>query len=86
MDDKGSEMPLSDDPLLPELCKQLEGIELGRPETVGEKLQPILSNRLIFGSDLTKTPLAAQIKTYFLEEIAGPGAVRATLRKYLPEE
>ena len=83
VDDKGNEMPLSDDPLLPELCKQLEGIELGKPETVGEKLQPILSNSLIFGSDLTKTPLAERIREYFLEEIAGPGAVRETLKKHL---
>ena len=83
VDDKGNEMPLSDDPLLPELCKQLEGIELGKPETVGEKLQPILSNSLIFGSDLTKTPLAKRIREYFLEEIAGPGAVRETLKKHL---
>jgi fructuronate reductase len=83
VDDKGNEMPLSDDPLLPELCEQLKGIELGKPETVGGKLVPILKNSLIFGSDLTATPLAARIETYFLEEIAGPGAVRATLKKHL---
>lgn len=83
VDDRGAEMALSDDPLLPELRRQLEGIELGRPETVGEKLNPILSNSLIFGSDLTKTPLAARIREYFLEEIAGPGAVRETLKRHL---
>ena len=83
VDDNGKEMPLSDDPLLPELCKQLEGIELGKPETVGDKLRPILENSLIFGSDLTKTPLADRIREYFLEEIAGPGAVRAALKKHL---
>ena len=86
VDDQGNAMPLSDDPLVPELCKQLEGIELGKPETVGEKLRPILANSLIFGSDLTQTPLADRIEGYFLEEIAGPGAVRATLQKYLPAE
>ena len=59
------------------------GIELGKPETAGGKLKPILKNSLIFGSDLTATPLAARIETYFLEEIEGPGAVRDTLRKYL---
>ena len=83
VDDQGNPMPLSDDPLLPELCGQLEGIELGRPETAGEKLKPILKNSLIFGSDLTATPLAARIEEYFLEEIAGPGAVRKTLKKHL---
>jgi fructuronate reductase len=83
VDDNGNAMPLSGDPLLPELQKQLSGIELGKPETVGVKLKPILKNSLIFGSDLTATPLAAQIEEYFLEEIAGPGAVRATLRRHL---
>ena len=83
VDDKGNAMPLSGDPLLPELQKQLSGIELGKPETVGNKLKPILKNSLIFGSDLTVTPLAARIEEYFLEEIAGPGAVRATLRRHL---
>ena len=83
VDDKGNAMPLSGDPLLPELQKQLSGIELGKPETVGAKLKPILKNSLIFGSDLTVTPLADRIEEYFLEEIAGPGAVRATLRRHL---
>ena len=85
VDDQGEEMPLSDDPLLPELRGQLEGIELGRPETVGDKLRPILANSLVFGSDLTKTPLANRIEAYFLEETAGPGAVRATLKNHLTE-
>ena len=83
VDDQGNAMPLSGDPLLPELQKQLSGIELGKPETVGSKLKPILKNSLIFGSDLTATPLAARIEEYFLEEISGPGAVRKTLRKYI---
>ncbi|MER2183455.1 MAG: mannitol dehydrogenase family protein [Clostridia bacterium] len=83
VDDKGNAMPLSGDPLLPELQKQLSGIELGKPETVGAKLKPILKNSLIFGSDLTVTPLADRIEEYFLEEIAGPGAVRAILRRHL---
>ena len=83
VDDKGNAMPLSGDPLLPELQKQLSGIELGKPETVGAKLKPILKNSLIFGSDLTVTPLADRIEEYFLEEIASPGAVRATLRRHL---
>ena len=83
VDDKGNAMPLSGDPLLPELQKQLSGIELGKPETVGNKLKLILKNSLIFGSDLTVTSLADRIEEYFLEEIAGPGAVRATLRRHL---
>ena len=86
VNDRGEPMPLSDDPLLPELRAQLAGIELGRPESVGDKLDPILKNSLIFGSDLTATPLADRIREYFLEELAGPGAVRATLQKHLPAD
>ena len=85
-DDKGNDMPLSSDPMLEDLRKQLSGIELGRPDSVGEKLVPILRNAMIFGVDLTETPLASRITGYFLEEIAGPGAVRETLKKHLPAD
>ena len=85
-DDKGNDMPLSSDPMLEDLRKQLSGIELGRPDSVGEKLATILRNAMIFGVDLTETPLASRITGYFLEEIAGPGAVRETLKKHLPAD
>ena len=83
IDDKGNPMPLSSDPLLDDLQAQLAGIELGRPETCGNKLQAILSNPMIFGSDLTACPLGERITGFFLEELLGPGAVRETLRKHL---
>ena len=83
VDDQGQAMPLSGDPLLEELKAMLSGIELGRPETCGDKLRPILSNSMIFGSDLTRCPLGERITGYFLEEIRGPGAVRDTLKKVL---
>ncbi len=83
VDDEGREMPLSGDPLLEDLRAQLHGITLGAPDSVGDRLQPILSNTLIFGSDLTALPLGERITGYFLEELAGPGAVRATLRRHL---
>ena len=83
VDDAGNAMPLSGDPLLEELRSMLAGIELGKPETCGEKLRPILSNSIIFGSDLNACPLGDRITGYFLEEIAGPGAVRNTLKKYM---
>ena len=83
VDDAGNTMPLSGDPLLEELRAMLSGIELGKQETCGDKLRPILSNSMIFGSDLTRCPLGERITGYFLEEIRGPGAVRDTLKKYL---
>ena len=83
VDDAGKTMPLSGDPLLDELRGMLAGIELGKPESCGDKLQPILSNPIIFGSDLTACPLGDRITGYFREEISGPGAVRETLKKHL---
>ena len=43
----------------------------------------VLSNKEIFGSDLYEAGVAQKIEAFFKEEIAGPGAVRATLKKYL---
>ena len=83
LNDEGHEMPISDAPMLPDLKKALEGIVFGRPETVTDQVDHILANSLIFGVDLTKTPLGEKIKALFLEENQGPGAVRAVLRKYI---
>ena len=40
-------------------------------------------NEVIFGSDLVKAGLSDRIEQMFIEQLAGPGAVRATLKKYL---
>jgi len=42
-----------------------------------------ISNVNIFGSDLYKAGIGEKIEGIFREEIAGPGAVRKTLQKYL---
>ena len=83
VNDEGAAFELSADPMLAELQEKMAGIEFGNPESVGEKLQPILSNENIFGIDLYKAGLGEKIETIFKEEIAGPGAVRATLKKYV---
>ncbi len=83
VDDKGEAMECSADPMLETLQAQLAGVELGRPETLGDKLGPILSNPVLFGSDLTALGLAEKITGYVREMLAGPGAVRATLEKHL---
>ena len=83
VDDNGNKFELSSDPMLPELCKELEDIELGKPETYKGQLKPILSNENIFGSNLYKAGLGEKIEDYFIEEIQGAGAVRSTLKKYL---
>lgn len=81
--DDGQAIEVSADPLKDELQAKLAGIEVGKPETYTGQLRPILANASIFGSDLTQTVLADKIEAIFVEELAGPGAVRATLQKYL---
>jgi len=83
LDDQGEKMSLSSDPMLEELTSQLAEIELGSPESVGDKLQPILSNKNLMGLDLYEVGLGEKIEGYFKEMIAEEGAVRKTLNKYL---
>ena len=83
VDDQGEAMEVSADPMLAALQEQLSGIELGKPETVEGKLSGILSNPAVFASDLVKAGLATKIEGMVKELVAGPGAVRATLQKYL---
>ena len=83
VDDELKPIEVSPDPMKDELQGKLAGITVGKPETYQGQLKGILSNATIFGSDLTKTSLAARIEAMFVEELAGAGAVRATLQKYL---
>ena len=48
-----------------------------------DALKPILENANIFGVNLYDAGLADKVEALFVEEIAGAGAVRATLKKYL---
>lgn len=45
---------------------------------------PILSNPALFAVDLCEIGLAGKISGMLREMLAGPGAVRKTLEKYLP--
>ncbi len=83
VDDEGNPMEVSSDPLKDELQAKLTGIAVGRPETYCGQLREILNNAVIFGSDLTQTPLSELIEEMFVDMIAGKNAVRATLKKYL---
>ena len=69
--------------MLETLQKALAGVTLGNPDSLGEKLRPILSNEVLFGVDLMKVGLGEKVEAMVKEELAGPGAVRATLKKYL---
>ena len=83
VDDKGQPMEVSSDPLKDDLQAKLAGIQVGDPASYSGQLKEILSNASIFGTDLVAAGLADKIEAIFVEELAGPGAVRATLRKYL---
>lgn len=81
--DDGEAFERSSDPMLAELTEVMKGIELGKPETYHGQLKSILSNENIFGIDLYKAGIGEKIEEMFLEEIAGPGAVRSVLKKYM---
>lgn len=83
VDDNGAAIEVSSDPLKDDLQAKLAGIEVGKPESYNGQLKAILNNASIFGLDLTTTPLAAKIESYFVAELAGPGAVRKTLHDAL---
>jgi fructuronate reductase len=83
LDDNGKPFTPSPDPLLEDLQRMLEGVALGKSETPAGKLKPILSNEKIFAVNLYDAGLGSRIETYFSELLAGPGAVRKTLQRYL---
>ena len=86
VDDEGKPFSPSSDPRLSELQDKLHEIRFGEPQSVCGRLSPILSDESLFGLNLCETPLAARIEGMLMEELAGPGAVRAALRKYLTED
>lgn len=83
IDDTGAPFTISPDPMLETLLPHLKEVKFGQPESAFGKLRPILSSPTIFGVDLYEVGLAETVETMFAEMLAGPGAVRATLEKYL---
>ena len=86
VDDQLQKMEVSSDPMLPHLQAELEGVEPGYPQSAQGKLRAILHNEVLFGVDLYEIGLADRVETMFGEMLAGAGAVRSTLQKYLNEE
>ena len=83
VDDNGNAFTLSPDPLLAALTPILSEVKLGQDTDAETLLAPILSNAQIFGVDLCEAHMVSKVCSYFTEMIAGPGAVRATLEKYV---
>ena len=82
-DDNGKDFELSPDPLNHEMQKLLAGVVFGKPESLGDKLKPILSNKNIFGVNLYDVGLGAKIEELVKEQLEGVGAVRKSLQKHL---
>jgi fructuronate reductase len=86
VDDSGAPMELAPDPMIPELQAKLAGVVFGAPGSAAGQLEDILSNAEIFGINLYEAGIGDKVEAMFAEEIAGPGAVRSTLKKYLSQE
>jgi len=69
--------------MLEEMQVKLATINLGDKGPFDAILKPILSNINIFGIDLVEHGLDQKVIGFFTELVAGKGAVKATLKKYL---
>lgn len=83
VDDEGRDYELAPDPMNEELQEQLGDIVVGKPETLKDQLKPVLSNEHLFFTDLYKAGVGEKVEEMFREMIAGKGAVKATLHKYI---
>ncbi len=83
VDDKGQAMAVSADPMLTQLQEQLLGVKAGDPDSYKGQLKEILCNPVVFGVNLYEAGLGDKVEAMFTEMLAGPGAVRATLKKYV---
>ncbi len=83
VDDAGNKYELAPDPMNEEIQEQLKDIAVGQPETFTDQLKAILSNERIFFVDLYQTGVGEKVESMFREMIAGPGAVKATVHKYV---
>ncbi len=85
VDDKGETFEPSPDPMLEKAQAFVKDIKLGETDSAKVKaaVLPLLKDATIFGVDLEEVGLSDRVIDYFCELIAGPGAVRATLEKYV---
>ena len=82
VDDAGRPFVPSPDPMLPELRAMLAGVRWNDPATLGDSLRPLLANERVFGVDYYRVGLGTLTEEMTRSMLAGPGAVRATLRRY----
>lgn len=85
VDDEGRPFRLSPDPLADYLHGFVNGIRLGDPASVGDRLRPLLSNAEVFGIDLYAAGVGPTVEGYVRELVAGPGAVARTLHEIVTD-
>ncbi len=82
INDKGETFEPSSDPLLDTVRPYVADIKLGDTD-IHDKVYPILSDATIFGSNLYEVGLGELTESYFVELLAGEGAIINTLTKYI---
>ncbi len=83
LDDCGKPFTPSTDPLLAELQAIVAPLELGKPDQDFSCLRKLYTRKDIFAVDLYEVGLGERIEGMVKELYVGPGAVRATLHKYV---
>jgi len=83
IDDDGKAFEPSPDPRLEASRKSVAGLSLGDKGPFHARLEGLLSDASLFGVNLYEAGLGEKVEGYFAELVAGKGAVRATLVKYL---
>ena len=81
--DDGTPFEPSPDPMLQEMQAIVAPLEIGKPDQDFSCLRQLYSRADVFGLDLYAAGLGEQIEGMVKELYAGPGAVRATLHKYV---
>ena len=81
--DDGTPFEPSPDPMLAELQAIVAPLEVGKPDQDFSCLHALYSRADVFGTDLYEAGLGEQIEGMVKELYAAPGAVRATLHKYV---
>lgn len=82
VNDAGEAFELSPDPLLETVRPYVADLKLGGT-ACEETLKPVLEDAKIFGVNLYEVGMAETVLGYLNEMIAGTGAVRETLKKYV---
>ena len=83
VDDEGNAYQLAPDPMKEEIIDQIKTVVVGKPETFKDQLTAVLSDEHLFSVNLYKAGIGEKIEEMFCEMIAGPGAVRKTIHKYI---